>query len=557
MEQGKRTTPKERRKKEKSKSKLPCYNRHETQIVLGKMNQRLPFLIAIFLALVFRTLCFAESIQGIGSGEGSHYFEYNKSRSINARDYGLLPGSSMDQSSMLARAIKYASESKEIDSVYVPEGTYQFTQSIWLKAGVSFIGAGPGKTVFTGKNPKAFLIRAKRVDFGDAVIANMTISNLERALLITNSRNLNFQNVEFKGGMVRFEKSENITFEGNIFNDNLGKGGYAGSGCKNIRIVRNTFNSIENGSINLSGHQNSYVANNHITASKLIDSGYAGIRLPNGARNNVVENNFIQNHGRGLFMLSSSENNIVRNNTVRSTMYQGVLIQSSNNLLEKNTIIDAGMEAIYVTNASAENSPTPSVANGNRILENIIYDTQPFRASRCIGLKICSQKNLIKGNRVSMNHGRDFKSIRLDLGNQEVNNLYVKEAELAGARELGTHQKYKPEQPVVDWIKAVIAFDSALFPKVWSKEIYNEIDEHKPGAMDEFCKEFLALHAKLWVDEFPGAKDEDFTYSYAGYDTKGEVTISYKGKEVDPKLISTLPVVLENGSWKIAIVPGP
>ena len=324
----------------------------------------------------------------------------------------------MDQSSMLARAIKYASENKEVDCVYVPEGTYQFTQSIWLKAGVSLIGAGSGKTVFIGQNPKAYLIRAKRVDFGDAVIANMTVSNSERALLITDSCNLSFQNVEFKGGMVRFEKSENVTFEGNIFNDNLGKGGYAGSGCKNIRIVKNTFNSIENGSINLSGHQNSYVANNHITASKLIDSGYAGIRLPNGARNNVVENNFIQNHGRGLFILSSSENNIVRNNTVKSTMYQGVLIQSSNNLLEKNTIIDAGMEAIYVTDANAENSPTPSVANGNRILDNIIYDTK-FRSSRCIGLKIGSLENLIKGNRVSMNHGRDFKSIRLDSGNEE------------------------------------------------------------------------------------------------------------------------------------------
>ena len=424
-----RTTPKERRKKERSKSKLYFHNWEDAQIVLDEMNQSLPSLIAIFLALVFQALCFAESIQGVGAGEGEHYLEYNRSRSINARDYGLISGSSMDQSSMLTRAIKYASENKEVDCVYVPEGTYQFTQSIWLKAGVSLIGAGPGKTVFTGKNPKAFLIRAKRVDFGDAVIANMTVSNSERALLITDSCNLSFQNVEFKGGMVRFEKSENVTFEGNIFNDNLGKGGYAGSGCKNFRIVKNTFNSIENGSINLSGHQNSYVANNHITASKLIDSGYAGIRLPNGARNNVVENNFIQNHGRGLFILSSSENNIVRNNTVKSTMYQGVLIQSSNNLLEKNTIIDAGMEAIYVTDANAENSPTPSVANGNRILDNIIYDTKSLRSSRCIGLKIGSRENLIKGNRVNMNHGREFKSIRLNSGNEDVKNLYVKFAE--------------------------------------------------------------------------------------------------------------------------------
>ena len=433
--QKKESHPRKTAKTKRSNPKLCSHNREDAQKVLGKMNQRLPFLIATFLSVIFETLCFAESIQGVGAEEGAHYFEYNQSRSINARDYGLIPGSSMDQSSMLARAIKYACGNKEVDYVYVSEGTYQFTQSIWLKAGVSLIGAGPGKTVFIGKNPKAYLIRAKRVDFGDAVIANMTVSNSERALLITNSCNLSFQNVEFKGGMVRFEKSENVTFEGNIFNDNLGKGGYAGSGCKNVRIVKNTFNSIENGSINLSGHQNCYVANNHITASKLIDSGYAGIRLPNGARNNVVENNFIQNHGRGLFILSSSENNIVRNNTVKSTMYQGVLIQSSNNLLEKNTIIDAGMEAIYVTDANAENSPTPSVANGNRILDNIIYDTKSLRPSRCIGLKIGSRENLIKGNRVSMNHGRDFKSIRLDSGNEDVNNFYIKEAGLEGARE--------------------------------------------------------------------------------------------------------------------------
>ena len=78
--------------------------------MVSKIKQKLPFLIAIFFAFVFRTLCFAESVQGIGSGEGAHYLEYNKSRAINARDYGLFPDSSMDQSSMLARAIKYASD---------------------------------------------------------------------------------------------------------------------------------------------------------------------------------------------------------------------------------------------------------------------------------------------------------------------------------------------------------------------------------------------------------------------------------------------------------------
>ena len=181
--QKKESHPRKTAKTKRTNPKLYSHNREDTQIVLGKMNQRLPFLIAIFLTLVFQTLCFAESIQGVGAGEGGHYLEYNRSRSINARDYGLIPGSSMDQSSMLARAINYASDNKEIDCVYVPEGTYQFTHSIWLKAGVSLIGAGPGKTAFIGRNPKAYLIRAKRVDFGDAVIANMTVSNSERALL--------------------------------------------------------------------------------------------------------------------------------------------------------------------------------------------------------------------------------------------------------------------------------------------------------------------------------------------------------------------------------------
>ena len=86
------------------------------------MNQKLPFLSVIFLTLVFQALCFAESIQGDGS-EGVHYLEYNQSRSINAEDYGLIPGSSMDQSSMLARAIQYASEKKRSSIAFMyPKG---------------------------------------------------------------------------------------------------------------------------------------------------------------------------------------------------------------------------------------------------------------------------------------------------------------------------------------------------------------------------------------------------------------------------------------------------
>jgi parallel beta-helix repeat protein len=166
----------------------------------------------------------------------------------------------------------------------------------------------------------------------------------------------------------------------------------------------------------------------------LIDSGYAGIRLPNSAKSNIVENNFIENHGRGLFILSSSEDNIVRNNTVKNTSYQGVFIQSSGNVLEGNTIIDAGDEAIYVVNADAKSSPTPSIADNNRILGNVIYDTRKHDADRFIGLKILSRNNIVKGNRVSMTYGRKFKDVKADAGNQDIDNVYKKDVRHQRAR---------------------------------------------------------------------------------------------------------------------------
>jgi parallel beta-helix repeat protein len=359
---------------------------------------------------------------------------FSKSRSINATDLGLTAGSTVDQSSALAKAIQHASETPGVDTVYVPEGTYYIAKAIALKPGVHLIGDGPGKTVFSRKDPSNYLMRAKQLDFGDAVVANLTLQNAHRTLLMQDVRNLRFHNVEFRGGIVRFEKSSNIILEGNVFNDNLGKSGYASSNCEDIRIVNNVFNSVEKGSINLSGHKNCYVASNHITSAELIDSGYAGIRLPNSAKSNIVENNFIENHGRGLFILSSSEDNIVRNNTVKNTAYQGVLIQSSDNVLEGNTIIDAGDEAIYVVNADAKSSPTPSIADNNRILGNVIYDTRKHDADRFIGLKILSRNNIVKGNRVSMTYGRKFKAVEADAGNQDIDNVYKEEVRPQGAR---------------------------------------------------------------------------------------------------------------------------
>ncbi len=348
---------------------------------------------------------------------------FSKSRSVNAAEFGLTAGNDSDQSSALAKAIQRASESPDVDTVYVPEGVYLIADSIRLKPGVNMIGAAAGKTVFERRDESDYLFTGKHMDCRKAIVANLTLRNRDRTLLISDIRNLQFSNVEFAGGIVRFEHSSHITLDGNTFNDNRGKSAYASSDCEHMKIVNNVFNSVEHGSINLSGHRNSYVASNRITSPKPIDSGYAGIRLPNRARNNVVEKNVIENHGRGIFILSSSEENTIRNNVVKRTTQQGVLIQSSNNIIRGNTIIDAGRNAIYVVDQDAA-SATPRRADGNSILSNVILDTSK-RDGSFVGLRISARNTIVRGNQVSKQHGRGFKAIKAEAGNQDTDNSYT------------------------------------------------------------------------------------------------------------------------------------
>ncbi len=355
----------------------------------------------------------------------------DRSRSVNAVDFGLTSGVRSDQWPALAEAIQRASEDADIDTVHVPEGVYCFARSIRLRSGVNLIGAGAGKTVLEGKDAGDYLLKGADMNGRKTIVANLTLRNRRRTVQLREVSNLRFSRVEFSGGIVRFERSSDIILDENIFTDNQGKAAYAGSDCEDIRIVNNTFVSVEQGSVNLSGHRNCVVASNHITSASLIDSGYAGIRLPNGARNNLVEQNLIENHGRGIFILSSSEKNTIRGNVVENTSLQGVLIQSSDNLLEGNTIIDAGNEAVYVVDAGAASSPTPSLAKRNRILNNVVWDTRKRNADpdRFVGLRISSRDNIVRGNKVAKAHGRSFKAIKANAGNQDAANVYSRAAE--------------------------------------------------------------------------------------------------------------------------------
>ena len=350
--------------------------------------------------------------------------QYPKSRSLNAFEHGLSCDPNEDQTARINQLIVQASKDPEVDTVYFPKGVYYVSGHIYFRPGVNIVGAGQGKTVFERRDPSSYLVKGGGNDFKGMVVANLTLSNAHRTLLMSNSTNLKFFHVEFKGGIARFTDSKNLLFEGNVFNENLGKAGYASSDCKNVRIVNNTFNSIENGGINLSGHEDSYAAYNFITSPRLIDSGYAGIRLPNSANNNLVEYNYIQNHGRGLFVLSHSTGNTVQYNLVDGTTYQGVFVQSPRNTIKGNVVKDSGAEAIIVINGSVQAGKL-SRADDNHVVDNIVYDTKHHDEERNIGLKVQTSGNVIEGNIVSVKYGRKLKDIKENARNTDDGNVAI------------------------------------------------------------------------------------------------------------------------------------
>jgi hypothetical protein len=345
----------------------------------------------------------------------------SKRRSIDASKYGLVPNSGKDQTEVLVQIFKKAAASRRIDTVYVPKGVY-IADHVSPAPGINLIGDGPGKTVFDRKDKSNYLLRTLKRDYKGLVIANVTLKNKERIAMMRGSRNIRFFNNELHGGNMRLEECSHIDFEHNVFNENIGKGGYASSNCDRIRMVKNRFNGIEKGSINFSGHTNSYAGYNYITAKKLIDSGYAGIRLPNRAKKNLVEFNYIENHGRGLFVLSGSDDNILRNNVVNKTKHQGALIQAPRTVLENNIFVDAGEGAIVLNNQDARDKH-PKTQNC-RIANNIIYDTQKLDGD--LGLDIRSKNNVIEGNKVLTGFGRKLKHVapgNKDSGNVEITEI--------------------------------------------------------------------------------------------------------------------------------------
>lgn len=348
---------------------------------------------------------------------------------LDASVAGLRPDAEGDQTKKLEQLITRVAEDDQLQTLFIPKGDYLIKGSIQLRPKVNLIGEGMGQTVFYRDNESDYLVGNKgRGSFGNAMIADLSFRNARRTLLMGEVEDLIFGRVEIEGGIMRFKTSSNLLIVGCKFHHNQGKAGYASSECSRVVIMHNRFHSIENGSINLSGHRNSIVAYNHITADKLIDSGYAGIRLPNSARDNLVEHNMIENHGRGLFVLSYSSGNTLRHNVVRGTTHQGVLVQSPNNRIEYNLIVDAGLEAIRVTDAAGVgedeqgNLKPRSMAKDNVVFNNRIEDTKKVKGNDAWGLYIGSTGNEVSHNSVQKCFGRKFMHFSKGNGNRREGN---------------------------------------------------------------------------------------------------------------------------------------
>ena len=355
------------------------------------------------------------------TGEGRWHRVWESGQPLNVKWFGAKSDVILCQAEGIKRAMNYLQSNANSGTIYLPAGSYYISgdNSIPTEPNINIKGAGNDQTKIWSDNGGRYLLNRRHGTL-NITISDLAIENPTRLILMYRVSNITFENVRFLGGFTRFEDGEHIVINNSIFYHNTGKAAYASHGCSYVTLTNNLVINPAEGGLNISGHQNSYVANNKIISDKNINSGYAGIRLPNDAYNNVVENNLIIRTGRGIFVLTGSKNNIIRNNEVRETTSQGFFIQSSNNTFDGNTIIDAGDESIYVINSDTENKPSPS--DNNVIKNNIILDTKRHNSDRFIALKIYGAGNQVLDNIVSSTYGRKFKNI--SSSNTDRGNIY-------------------------------------------------------------------------------------------------------------------------------------
>lgn len=332
---------------------------------------------------------------------------------INARWYGARGDGNQNDQVPLDRAKSYLSSRDMRGALYMPEGYYH-VRVLRLSPGIDVRGDGIGKTLLHGPGTPTPLVQSGGEKL-DAEVTNLTFTKPEgddwRLVRLRGVNHVAFRHVQFRGGVVEFRDSSDIVIDHCVFTGKAGeRGAYASSGVDNATITNNIVKNPMGGGFNLSGHTNSVASGNLVISDTRIDTGYGGIRLPNGAMNNVVENNTIIGAGRGIFVLSGSEHNIVRDNRIAKTYQQGMLIEAPNNTIKRNIISDTWGTGIRVTDTGWNVPHNERITAENILLrDNVIVDTDVLDwddVHRERGLHIQGVDNRVRSNTVISEYQR-------------------------------------------------------------------------------------------------------------------------------------------------------
>lgn len=348
------------------------------------------------------------------SSSAGHWFrKADDDFTINARWYGARGDGNQDEQVPLDRAGRYLSSRDMRGALYIPEGYYH-VRVLRLSPGIDVHGDGMGRTVLEGPDTPTPLVQSGGEKL-DAEITNLTFKKPEgddwRLVRLQGVSRVAFRHVQFRGGVVEFRDSSDIVIDHCVFTGKAGeRGAYASSRVDNATITNNIVKNPMGGGLNLSGHQNSVASRNLVISDARLDTGYGGIRLPNGAMDNVVENNTIIGAGRGIFVLSGSEHNIVRDNRIARTHQQGMLIEAPNNTIKRNVISDTWGTGIRVTDTGWNIPHNERITAENILLEdNVIVDTDVLDwddVHRERGLHIQGVENRVLSNTVISEYRR-------------------------------------------------------------------------------------------------------------------------------------------------------
>ena len=252
-------------------------------------------------------------------------------------------------------------------TVYLMEGTYNFTAGVSVPNNATLSGAGTG-TILT--------------------IPNTQNSSYN---FITNTDTSTGTGVTIRDLLIDGNKANN----GSAVMSGIFLNGIASNAKVTNVLIKNVAGA--NG-ISLSSSSYVTLANNTITGASV-----EGIRVSAGS-GNAITGNTIMTSGDGMFLLSTS-NTVVSNNTVQSNTGYGIWLKSSTtNTVTGNTALSNSTGNIYLSNA----------ANANTITGNTV------QSSSSDGIEVsASSHNTISGN---LSQGNTNAGIHLD-GTTTSNNI--------------------------------------------------------------------------------------------------------------------------------------